>query len=359
MKFIGSSSLAVALGALALALACGGTPLTSTTSLTSGGATGLTYTVSTLAGTPLSPGSGNGTGSGASFNHPGGVAVDGSGNVYVADTNNNVIRKITATGVVTTLAGTPGPSGSANGTGPAAGFFEPNGVAVDLAGNVYVADSFNSTIRKITPGGLVSTLAGTPGVLGSANGLGPAASFNLPSGVAVDGAGYVYVADSNNSIIRKITPGGQVSTLAGTALSTGSADGLGATARFNYPYGLTLDGLGNVYVADTNNAAIRLISPAGLVATLAVTGGSLLHPSGLTLDATGNLYVADTYNQVIRVISTAELLSTAAGTLNATGSTGGAGTVALFNYPGDVAVDATGTIFVADTANSTIRKITH
>ena len=179
------------------------------------------------------------------------MAVDGSGNVYVADSGNYTIRKITPAGVVSTLAGLAGSSGSADGTGSAARFYYPTGVAVDGSGNVYVADTGNYTIRKITPAGVVSTLAGLAGSTGSADGTGSAARFYYPYGVAVDGSGNVYVADTGNYTIRKITPAGVVSTLAGTAGSSGSADGTGSAARFNYPTGVAVDGSGNVYVADS------------------------------------------------------------------------------------------------------------
>jgi len=183
----------------------------------------------------------DGTGSAAQFNSPGGVAVDGTGSVYVADTNNHTIRKITPDGVVTTLAGLAGVQGSADGTGSAAQFNSPGGVALDDAENVYVADTGNDTIRKITPAGMVTTLAGIPGSAGSADGTGSAAQFNSPGGVAVDDAGNVYVADKSNDTIRKITPAGMVTTLVGTAGSSGSADGSGGAAQFNRPMGLAVD----------------------------------------------------------------------------------------------------------------------
>ena len=153
--------------------------------------------------------------------------------------------------MVTTLAGLAGSSGSANGTGSAARFYYPFGVAVDSAGNVYVADTGNNTIRKVTPAGVVTTLAGLAGSSGSADGTGSAARFNYPSGVAVDSAGNVYVADTGNNTIRKVTPAGVVTTLAGLAGSPGSADGTGSAARFYYPHGVAVDSAGNVYVADT------------------------------------------------------------------------------------------------------------
>ena len=217
----------------------------------------------------------DGTGSAARFYFPNGVAVDSAGNVYVADTNNYTIRKITPSGVVSTLAGLAGSPGSADGTGSAARFNDPYGVAVDSAGNVYVADTGNNTIRKITPSGVVSTLAGLAGSIGSADGTGSAARFFQPYGVAVDSAGNVYVADTNNNTIRKITPSGVVSTLAGLAGSFGSADGTGSAARFYYPEGVAVDSAGNVYVADTGNDTIRKITPSGVVSTLAGLAGSI------------------------------------------------------------------------------------
>ncbi|HIF27927.1 MAG TPA: hypothetical protein EYQ40_05270, partial [Candidatus Marinimicrobia bacterium] len=235
--------------------------------------TALTSTpeVTTLAGSG-SQGSANGTGTAAAFYLPTDVALDGSGNVYVGDQYNHLIRKITSGGVVSTLAGS-GSQGSTNGTGTAASFYKPSGVAVDGSGNVYVADKDNHLIRKITSGGVVTTLAGS-GSVGSANGTGTAASFNYPSGVAVDGSGNVYVGDWGNHLIRKITSAGVVSTFAGSG-SAGSANGTGTAATFNHPYGVAVDGSGNVYVADyLGNHLIRKITSAGVVTTLAGSGSS-------------------------------------------------------------------------------------
>jgi hypothetical protein len=272
--------------------------------------------VTTLAGTAGSYGSANGTGAAARFNNPYGVAVDAAGTVYVADQNNHTIRKITPAGVVSTLAGTAGPYGSADGTGAAARFNYPTGVAVDAAGVVYVADESNNTIRKITPAGVVSTLAGTSGIGGgSADGTGAAARFDTPIGVAVDASGTVYVGERNNHTIRKITPAGVVSTLAGTSgIGGGSADGTGAAARFNAPIGVAVDASGTVYVADLGNSTIRKITAAGVVSTLAGTAGldgsangtgaaaRFSYPTGVAVDVAGTVYVADQSNQTIRVI---------------------------------------------------------
>jgi sugar lactone lactonase YvrE len=264
---------------------------------------------SDLAGSDTS-GSTDGMGLAASFNTPFGVAVDASGNVYVADTFNHKIRKITSVGMVSTLAGS-GVIGSSDGTGTAASFYNPFGVAVDASGNVYVADMYNNKIRKITPAGVVSTLAGS-GSIGSTNGSGSAASFYKPQGVAVDASGNVYVADWGTIKIRKITPTGLVSTLAGSG-SYGSVDGSGTTATFDKPESVAVDPSGNVYVADGNNNKIRKITPAGVVSTLAGSGSmssvdgmgtaaSFGQPNGVTIDVSGNLYVTE--NDRIRKINT-------------------------------------------------------
>lgn len=292
-----------------------------------------------------------GSGSPATFSAPTGVAVDAAGNVYVADQGNNLIRKISPPyGIVTTLAGS-GQAGSANGTGANASFNKPWGVAADAAGNVYVADYGNNLIRMISPAGVVSTLAGS-GQAGSANGTGTAAYFNLPSGVAVDALGNVYVADHGNNMIRKISSSGVVSTLAGS---------------FNRPTGVAVDTAGNVYVVDQGSESIRLISPAGVVSTLAGSGqagsangtgiaASFTTPYGLAVDAEGNVYVADEGNQLIRKISPAGVVSTLAG--GGTGdSANGAGTAAAFHNPFGVAVDAAGNVYVADFSSNMIRKI--
>ncbi len=168
--------------------------------------------VSTIAGSVSA--FANGTGTGAAFNWPAGIAVDASDNLYIADAGNQLIRLITTGAVVSTIAGQVGVTGSMNATGTSASFFDPSGVAVDTSGNIYVADYANSLIRKITSGGVVSTLAGQVGVTGATNATGTSASFNYPEGVAVDTSGNVYVADTGNNLIRVISPGGVVSTLA-------------------------------------------------------------------------------------------------------------------------------------------------
>lgn len=316
--------------------------------------------VTTLAGS--TGGFADGTGAAAKFYYPYGVATDAAGNVYVADTFNNKIRKITQSGEVSTFAGST--YGFADGIGAAAQFIHPYGVATDNAGNLYVADSGNSKIRKITPAGVVSTLAGsTPG---SVDGVGTIAQFNSPTGVATDAAGNVYVADLNNNKIRKITPAGVVTTLAGSGIY-GFANGTGMVAQFNYPLGVATDAAGNVYVADSNNNKIRKITPMGVVSTLAGsslggfadgTGALAMFkgPIGVATDAAGNVYVGDQLNNRIRKITPAGVVSTLAGRIQQ-GFADGAGDLAMFDYPYGVATDTVGNVYVADQGNNKIRKI--
>jgi len=341
--------------------------------------------VTTLAGLGglQNQGTADGTGSAARFDWPYGVAADSAGNVYVADSGNNTIRKVSPAGVVTTLAGLAPSSGSADGIGSAARFDYPTGVAADSAGNAYVADSRNHTIRLVSPAGVVTTLAGLAGSSGSADGTGSAARFSLSninygSGacLAVDSAGTMYVADTGNNTIRKVSPAGVVTTLAGLAGSSGSADGTGSAARFFFDDGsaysgggVAADGAGNVYVADSENHTIRKVSPAGVVTTLAGLAGyfgtadgtgsaaQFRRPLGVAVDSTGTVYVADTGNDTIRKVSPAGVVTTLAGLAFWSGSVDGTGSAARFNYPVGVAVDSAGNVYVADSGNATIRKV--
>jgi sugar lactone lactonase YvrE len=229
--------------------------------------------VSTLAGSPGVPGYADGTGAAARFNGNGGLAVDSAGNIFVSDWDNFVIRRITPAGVVTTFAGTAGAVGTTDGTGAAARFSNPNGMAIDAAGNLYVADWGNHTIRRITPAGVVTTLAGTPGVPGNSNGTGVAARFAQPNGVAVDNAGNVFVADASNHTIRRITPAGVVTTLAGQAGATGTTDGTGAAARFDTPAWLTISPSGDLFVVSAAGDTVRKITAAGVVTTVVGVAG--------------------------------------------------------------------------------------
>ncbi len=228
-------------------------------------------TVTTLAGQAGVGGSADGQGTAASFHFPFAIAVDSSDNLYVADTWNNLIRKIDSSGNVTTLAGQAGVSGSADGQGTVASFSSAMAIAVDPLGNLYVADAHNHLIRKIDSSGTVTTLAGQVGITGSADGQGTAASFNNPSVIAVDALGNLYVAEHNGHLIHKIDSSGNVTTLAGQRVS-GSADGQGTAASFNRPYDIAVDSLGNLYVADSHNHLIRKLT--GVVYTETVSGNS-------------------------------------------------------------------------------------
>ena len=277
------------------------------------------YTFVTLAGGGEA-GSADGPGSEARFNRPHGIAVDTVGTIYVADTFNHTIRKISPDGVVSTLAGLAGVFGSTDGNLSDARFNQPWTVAVDAAGDLYVTDNGNETIRKITAGGMVNTFAGQVGEFGSADGAGSEALFWFATGVAVDADGNVYVADSGaNNTIRKISPDAVVTTLAGRANGSvpapGSEDGTGSAARFHQPNGVAVDVTGNVYVADYANHTIRKITPEGEVSTFAGQA-----PESGNVDATGNN--------------------------------------ARLNHPAGVAVDSAGNVYVAEFIGNTIRKIT-
>jgi sugar lactone lactonase YvrE len=333
---------------------------------------------SVFAGEPDSRGGVDGTGAVARFQFPTGMAIDASDNLYVVDRGNNAIRRITPAGVVTTFAGALNSPGSDDGPGDKARFrltdnvsTDDNvGMAWDGAGNLFVADRYNHTIRKILPAGVVTTLAGTPGVSGSRDGNGAQAQFSVPMGVAADNAGNIYVADTGNFTIRKITPTGMVATLAGSPGSVGTEDGQGAAARFYQPTGIAVDSAGNVFVSDTN-ATIRRITPTGVVTTPFGMAGDIRivdgvgtsarfrQPEGLTMDRAGNLYVADKQGNAIRKITPTGEVTTLAGSGEVEqGSVDGTGAAARFATPGGVAADGAGNIFVADVGNHAIRKIT-
>lgn len=272
------------------------------------------YGVTTLAGWPGWSGYADGQGANSRFDFTGSVRTDAAGTLYVADASNNTIRKITPAGVASTFAGSPGVAGSTDGSTSAARFNGPAGVAIDSAGNVFVADSQNYTIRKISPAGVVSTLAGSAGVRGHADGTGSNASFYDPQNLAVDSSGNLYVADGQGNSVRKVTPAGVVTTLAGSA-TPGAADGTGSAAQFNLLAGIAVDAAGNVYVGDYRNNTVRKINQAGAVTTLAGLAGT----AGF-VDGTGN--------------------------------------AARLAGPTGMAVDAAGNVLVADSLNNAIRKIT-
>jgi sugar lactone lactonase YvrE len=259
-------------------------------------------TTTTFAGSNV-VGSTDGTGTAASFNFPSALVFDTAGNLYVTDAQAHNVRKITAAGVVTTFAGS-GINSSIDGTGTAASFRQPAGIVIDASGNLYVGDALAHVIRKITAAGVVTTFAGTTDVAGSADGTGTSASFNDPAGLAIDASGNLFVADAKNNKIRKITPAGVVTTYAGTGVA-GSANATTALqATFNVPVGLSIDSDGFLYVADTSSKLIRKISPAGKVTTVAGggtgtdtadtgAGAAFVGPTSVVFDKSKTLYVAD------------------------------------------------------------------
>jgi sugar lactone lactonase YvrE len=324
--------------------------------------------VTTFAGSGVM-GSNDGIGTAASFNSPGRLAVDALGNVYVPDSGNNLIRKITPAGIVTTLAGSGAP-GNKDGTGTAASFNNPGGVAVDKSGNVYVADSRNNLIRKITPGGVVTTLAGD-GSYNSANGMGAAASFAFPTDVSVDAAGNVYVADASNNMIRKVTPTGLVTTYAGSGSPDRPVFGNGPAyaAAFEFPDSVIVDAVGNVYVTDALNNSIREVTAAGIVTSLAgdIYGKSgsadgagaaatFLAPNAVAVDTSGNVYVVDSGNRLIRKIDARGMVTTIAGNPS-NSDIDGIGIAASFRNPAGIALDSAGNIYISDSESHLIRKI--
>ncbi|MFA6958649.1 MAG: NHL repeat-containing protein [Thermoanaerobaculia bacterium] len=326
-------------------------------------------TVTTLAGLAGQAGPDNGTGSQARFQHPSALTVDTQGNVYVADENDHTIRKVTPAGVVTTFAGRSGTVGSADGSASVARFWAPSGIEIDASGNLYVADSYNGTIRKVTPGGVVSTFAGAALVFGSNDGTGGAARFARPVSIAVDASGNVFVADDGNHNIRRITSGRVVSTLAGNALAHGSVDGTGTAARFYGPYGVSADSQGNLFVSDNYNQTLRKVTPAGVVTTVAglASAGSddggigvarFDAPTDVELDAGGNLVVTDSYNNTVRTVTPGGNVTTLAGLAGASGSANGQGSAARFNLPSYLAIGPGGDVYVSDQYNFTVRRIT-
>jgi hypothetical protein len=311
------------------------------------------FSFSTFAGKAGYAGTNDGTGGGARFDDPAGVAVDTNGNVFVADSYNDTIRKITPSGVVSTVAGSPGNDGFQDGTGQGALFSNPSGVTVDSLGNIYVADTGNNAVRKITPGGAVSTINFT---------------FNSPEGVAAGANGSVYVSDTGNHVIRMVSASGAVSLVAGRSGVNGSADGTGGAARFDVPTGLATDQAGNIYVADSYNDMIRKIAPGGVVTTIAGnpdyygyddglgTNALFDNPTGVAVDGAGNVYVADQDNSTIRLITPNGTVTTVGGVPGDNDFANGVGSSALFSYASGVAVDTSSNLYVADFYNDVIRK---
>jgi sugar lactone lactonase YvrE len=335
-----------------------------------------TYVWSAIAGLPGQPGSADGTNSDARFLRPSGIALDTAGNLYVSDFNNTV-RKLTRAGtnwVVTTLAGLSAASGTADGTNTDARFNNPIGVVANGNGNLYVADLNNRTIRQMTPYGphwAVTTAAGlsTPFFSGEVDGTNGDARFYNPEGIAQDLAGSLYVTDFDGQTIRKITPVGTdriVTTLAGAFRAMGTKDGMNGAARFSYPCGIALDPGGNLFVTDLGTGKIRMLALGGTdcavttlpVLTSEMTSLTLVSPAGIAVDGHTNLYVVEQGAHAIRKLTRAGtnwVAVTIGGVPGNAGTNDGVGDAASFYAPYGAAVDSTGNLFVSDTANHAIR----
>ena len=321
----------------------------------------------------------------ARLNFPTALAVDGSGNLYVADTWNHRIRRVDATGTITTIAGT-GAQGYSGDGGPAASALldTPAGVALDVRGNRYIADSFNHRIRRVDAAGNITTIAGT-GAQGFSGDGGPAVSaqLNSPAHVALDGQGNLYIADGFNNRVRRVDTTGTITTIAGTGAQGFSGDhGPAVRARLNLPVSVALDGSGNLYIADRENHRIRRVDASGVITTIAGVGlgrfngrdgpsvTAVLHrPAGVALDGSGNLYIADSGNHHVRRVNTTGTITTIAGTTNAesrfgnrpieggyNGDSGPALEVRL-DHPIGLALDGSGNLYVADSLNNRIRVV--
>jgi ATP-dependent protease HslVU (ClpYQ) peptidase subunit len=323
----------------------GGSSTTTTTTTTT---TTYTYTVTTFAGTGSS-GFVNGTGTAASFNAPDSLVSDTSGNIFVVDTTNSAIRKITSSQVVTTFATLT--------TG--------SGIAIDSSGNLFV--SSGGIIKKITSSGVSSTFAGST-TTGNTDGTGTAAAFSSIWGMTVDSSDNVYVADAGNHNIRKITSSGVVTTFAGsTAGTSGSANGTGTAATFYKPAALAFDSSSNLFVSEFGNHMIRKITSTGVVTTFAGsttsgsadgtgTAASFSKPLGLVIDSTDSIYVVDQNNNMVRKVTSAGVVTTIIGTTTS-GNTNGVGTSALLNTPNGIAKDSSGSLYISDYGNNLIRKV--
>jgi uncharacterized protein (TIGR03437 family) len=356
-------------------------------------ASGQSGTITTVAGNGSSGFSGDGgLATSASFSYAYNVAVDSSGNLFIADTSNNRIRKVSASGIITTVAGNGNVDQFGNGTfsgdgGPAtsASLSRPFGIAVDALGNLFIADTDNHRIRKVSGSGIITTVAGS-GATGQGGGGfsgdgGPATSalLHYPGGVAVDAMGNLFIADSNNSRIRKVSASGVITTVAGNGVQGSSGDGGPAVSASLDVDGVAVDASGNLFITGARSNRIRKVSASGVITTVAgngndsfsgdggpATSASLNGPLNSALDLSGNLFIADTSNNRIRMVSAGGIITTVAGNgPSCTGTTacggfsgdGGPATSASLSEPAGVTVDASGNLFIADSVNGRIRKV--
>jgi uncharacterized protein (TIGR03437 family) len=298
----------------------------------------VTTTVTTIAGNGVEGDSNSGLGQ---INFASGIAVNTNGDVFIADTDNHKIKKITPLGIITTFAGST--AGDNNiGIGQ---LRNPIGIEIDPAGNIYVADTGNHKIKKITPSGLITTIAGS--TLGDSNlGLG---QFNQPSNIQVDAIGNLFIADKGNHKIKKITSNGVITTIAGST----EGDDVAGLGQFVLPNSIAINPTGEVYISDTGNNKIKKVNQNGSISTFINSQLSL--PSGIVFDSSGNLYVADVFGNQIKKITPSLIVTTVAGNNSSGDSNVGLG---QFNNPRDIAIDALGNLYVADRGNNKIKKIT-
>jgi sugar lactone lactonase YvrE len=330
--------------------------------------------ISTVAGNGTAAyGGDGGPATSASMMLPAGVAVNASGTFFIADFGDNRVRKVSG-GIISTYAGngTAGYSGD-GGAATSATLHGLRGLAVDAAGNLYIADALNNCIRKVNTSGTITTIAGngTAGFSGD-GGSATLAMLNIPTGMVADASGNIFIADAYNNRIRKVSSSGIITTVAGNGTGGFTGDGSAATAaELNGPSDVAVDAAGNLYIADSGNNRIRMVNSSGTITTIAGDGNvgyagdgglaltaELSAPTGLCFDPSGNLYVADANNNVIRAINTSGHISTFAGN-GSQGYTGDGGpaTSASFNLPYSVATDAGGNVFIADYSNQVVREV--
>jgi uncharacterized protein (TIGR03437 family) len=335
------------------------------------GQSGGGYLITTVAGDGAAGFSGDDSAATvAQLCSPAGVAADANGNVFVADTCNNRIRKISATGIITTVVGNGVlGSGGDGGLATAAQLNGPSGVVVDAPGNLFIADTANQRIRKVSTSGIITTVAGTgTSGFGGDGGLATAAQLRLPQGVAVDGSGNLFIADTDNSRIRKVSTSGIITTVAGNS-GFGGDGGLATAASLYIPYGVTVDGSGNMFIADTGNQRIRKVSAGGIITTVAgsesglfccdgepATYAALYSPSGVAVDATGSLFITERGSQRIRKVSASGIITTIAGTgVRGFSGDGGPAFGSELDYPTGISIDAVGNLFA--TTGNRIREL--
>lgn len=298
-------------------------------------------------------GSSDGSDTSARFSNVRGIAADSFGNVFISDTSNHTVRKMNPTGAVSTIAGKPGESGFSDGLGSTAKLNGPSQLATDATGNVYVTDTGNHVIRKITPSGMVTTVAGRPGQQGFDDGNATAARFSSPSGIAIDAAGNIFVADTGNQTIRRVSTAGWVTTLAGHTGLAGHADGVGAAATFTNPGHLALNSKNKLYVTtgDAFRSTLRTVTPDSAVSTVPLDAWDLGLPGGIAIDASDTVYFGNTTRQIIKLSPTGEVSTLVAGRSSAAldqPAFSGCGPTPCFYQLGGLTVDKSGNLFAAD-----------